>query len=139
MSAANLFGHLRQLIIGPGILNLGFGSLARLDAIQWRQGNVDLTGFDHWPHVLVEERQQKNLDVGPIVVGISHDDDLVVIGVCDVELTADPCANRIDDRIKLFVFQDVIQLGLFRIENLTTQWQDRLKLSIAPLLGTPTG
>ena len=130
---------MRQLIVGPGILNLGFGSFARLDAIQWRQGNIDLTGFDHWPHVLVEKRQQKNLDVSPIVIGISHDDDLVVIGVCDVELTADPRANRIDDRIKLFVFQDVIQLGLFRIENLTTQWQDRLKLSIAPLLGTPTG
>ena len=53
--------------------------------------------------------------MGAVVVGIGHNDDLVVISVFNLKFGSNPGPDRVNDRIKLLVFHHVIELGLFGV------------------------
>ena len=77
--------------------------------------------------------------MGPIIIGISHDNDLVVVGVVNVKFGSGTGADGIDDRIQLFVFQHVVELRLFGVQHLSTKGQDCLVLPVTALLSRPAG
>ena len=68
--------------------------VADLDTKDRRAGHVHVAGVDERAHVLVEEGQQQDTDVGAVDVGVRHDDDLVVAGLGDVEIATVAVAGR---------------------------------------------
>jgi hypothetical protein len=62
--------------------------------------------YELW-HVSEEERKQKRLDVRAVHVGIGHRHDLVIATLLYVEFIAYARADRGDDRLDLFVLEDL--------------------------------
>jgi hypothetical protein len=98
--------------------------------------------FDDLWHVAVEEGQQERPDVGPVDVGVGHDDDPVVAQLGDVEAVADPLdpsPEGDDERPDVLAGDDLVEPGLLHVDDLPAQRQDRLEAAVAPLLRRPPG
>ena len=72
-----------------------------LHAVERRDRDVDVAALDQLLHLPVEEREDQRADVGPVDVGVGHDDHPVVAELLEVELVADARADRGDDRLDL--------------------------------------
>ena len=72
-------------------------------------------------------------------VGVRHEDDLVVAGLLEVELLADPGADRRDQRLDLLVGEHLVDAVLLDVDDLAAQRQDRLGVAVAALLGRAAG
>src|SRR5215216_2910104 len=113
--------------------------LARLDLVERRLRDVDEARVDQLGHLAVEEGEHQRADVGAVHVGVGHDDDLVIARLRDVELLADPGADRRDQRLDLLVRQHLVDAVLLDVDDLAAQRQDRLGVAVAALLGRAAG
>ncbi len=86
--------------------------------IQGRLGDVYMAFRNERLHKAVEERQQERADMGSVDVGIGHDDDLVVTPLADVEFFADARAEGRNHGADFFIGQDLVQTGLFDVDDL---------------------
>ena len=59
--------------------------------------------------------------MGAVHVGVGHADDAVVAQLVDAELLADAAAEGRDHVLDLLVHQDLVQAGLFHVEDLAAQ------------------
>ncbi len=92
--------------------------LAPGDLVQRGHGGVDIALLDQRPHEAEEEGQQQGADVGPVHVGIGHDDDLVVAELVGVELLPDARPQGGDHGAELVVAVDPVGPGLLHVEHL---------------------
>ena len=114
------------------------------DLVKRRLGDVDITALHQLEHLTAEEGQKEGPDVGSIDVSIGHDDDLVVADLFDFESpflipVADAGADRGDHRLDLLVLENLVETGLFHVDELTADRQDRLSATVAALLGGAAG
>jgi hypothetical protein len=76
-------------------------------------------------------------------IGISHDDDLVVAQLRDVEVISvafrEAAAETVDHRLDLGIGQDLVDAGLLDIQNLAADRQDGLVIAVAGRLGRAAG
>ena len=77
--------------------------------------------------------------MGAVHIRIRHDDNLVVAQLGEVELLPDAGAQSRDHRLKLVVAIDLVRSGLFHIQHLAPQGEDRLKPGVPPLGGGAAG
>ena len=111
-----------------------------LHLVEWRLGDVEVPALDHLRHLPVEEGEQQRANMGAVDVGVGHDDDLVVAQLVDVEfLAADAGAQGRDKGSDLGGTQHLVEAGALDVEDLATQWQHRLVLTVAGLLGGAAG
>src|SRR6266850_2456630 len=114
--------------------------LALLHLEQRRLRDEEVARLDDRVHVPEEEREEERPDVGPIHVGVGHQDDLVVAQLGEIELfRPDPGAHGRDEQPDFIVGQDLVVARLLRVDDLAAQREDRLRLAIAPLLGRAAG
>ena len=119
-------------------------ALLALDLVKRRLGDVDEARFEQPAHLPVEEGQQKRPDVRAVHVGVGHDDDLVVAGPLEVEgesssVLADAGADRRDQGADLLVVQDLVDLRLLAVDQLSPQGEDGLVAAVPALLGRASG
>src|SRR5207247_2570382 len=93
--------------------------VAELHPVERRHGDVDMTGFDQLGHLPVEEGEDQRADVRAVDVGVRHDDDAVVADAGDVELVADPGADRGDHRLDLVVRENLVDPVLLAVDDLS--------------------
>ena len=73
-------------------------------------------------------------------VGVGHQDELAIAQLGGVEVVlADAAAQRSNHGANFFVAQHLVVAGLFDVENLALQRQDRLEATVAALLGSSAG
>ena len=53
--------------------------------------------FDERPHMAEKEGQEQDLNMRAVDIGIGHEDDFAVPQAGDIEIGADPAAERLDD------------------------------------------
>ncbi len=134
------------LSAGPSLMY----SLAVLDLVQRRLGDVDVAALDQVRHLAVEEGQQQGADVGAVHVRVGHDDDAVVAQLVGVEIVAaalarfgrglaDAGAQGRDQGDDFVAGQQLFVAGLFHVQDLAAQRQDGLELAVATLLGGAAG
>src|SRR5690606_13476928 len=124
------------------ILEVGL-RLALCDFVQRRLGNVEVPFLNKLRHLTVEERQQQRTDVRAVDIGVSHNDDLVITELRNIEAAvlaaADAGAERGDQRTDLLAGQHLVHAGALNVQNLAANRQDSLKLAVARLLGGAAG
>ena len=96
-------------------------------------------------HVAEEEGQDQRHDVATVYVGVTHDDDLVVTQLVQVQhpfavlALYDAHAQGGKHVFDLLILVDLVLHGLLYVEDLPPQRQDRLELPVAALLGRTPG
>ena len=99
-----------------------------------------MPGLDQLLHFPVEKGQEKRGDVRTVHVGIGHDDDPVVTEFADVEIVfPDSAADSSDKRLNLFIFQHLVNSGLFHVQEFPSNRDDRLELAVSALFGGTSG
>ena len=83
--------------------------LTKLDAIERRLGDINISAFDDLPEIAVEKREQQRADVRAVNVGIGHDDDLVIAQIFHIEFLADRGADRDDKRADFGVREHLVE------------------------------
>jgi len=82
----------------------------------------------------IEKRQQQGADMGPVDIGVGHDDDLVVADLFDIEIFAsDAGAERRYQSADFRRRQHLVKPRAFDIEDLAPQRQHRLIQTVACL------
>ena len=121
------------------VLDVGLGAPALGAEERWL-GDVDVAAIDQLRHLPVEERQQQRADVRAVDVGVGHDDDAVVAQLVGVEVVdADATTERRDHRLDFVAAEHLVEAGLLDVQDLALDRQNRLKATIAALLGRATG
>src|SRR5208282_2428956 len=114
--------------------------LAALDAVERRLSDVDVLLFDQLAHVAEEKSEQQRADVAAVHVRVGHEDHFVVAELRSVEIVlADAGAERRDDGADFLVAEHLVVAGLFDVEDLALERQDRLVAAVAPALGRAAG
>src|SRR5690606_37563894 len=116
---------------------------ALLNKIKRGKRDIDEPLLDQLTHISEEKCQDQRPDVATIHIGVSHDDDLMVTQLVQVQRlgilgSSKRNAQRGNDVLDFLVVVDLVLLRLLDIENLSPQWQDCLERPVAPLLGRPT-
>src|SRR5215204_1101353 len=119
----------------PVVVDVVVLALVR-DLVERRLRDVDVAGLDQLRHVPEQEGQHQRPNVAPINVSVGHDDDLVVARLPDVEGLPHPGAYSADHGLYLDVGEDLVDVGLLDVEDLASQRQYRLEVSLPALLGT---
>ena len=110
------------------------GLLADVDAIERRLRQEYPAVCDQLRQVPVDERQQQRGDVVTVGVGIGEDDDAAVAQPCEVEVLAEPAAERGHEVRQLLVLEHLRERHPFGVHHLAAQRKDRLLAAVAPLL-----
>src|SRR5882724_10414211 len=114
--------------------------LALLDLEEGRLRDEEVARLDDRVHVAEEEREGQRPDVGTVHVRVSHQDDLVVAQLREVELVGpDASAHGGDEQPDFVVGQDLVVARLLRVDDLAAQREDGLRLAVAALLGRAAG
>ena len=114
--------------------------LAAADLEQRRLGDEDMAALDQLAHMPEEEREQEGSNMGPINIGIRHDDDAVIAQFVRVELLlAYAAAQRGDHGADFGGAQHLVETRLFDVENLALQGQDGLEAPAPALLRGAAG
>ena len=106
--------------------------------------DVEVSLLNDLRHETIEERHDERVDVRTIDVGIGHDDNLVVTQLVDVGLFrifaihTKANANRLDDVHDRLSLEDTVPLDFLNVQDLTTQGQDSLEVTVTTLLGRTT-
>ena len=87
----------------------------------------------------VDERQQQRRDVIAVGIGVGEDDDLAVAQLRQLEVLAEPAAERGDEIRELLVLEHLRQRRAFGVQHLAAQRQNRLARAVAALLGRAAG
>ena len=102
--------------------------------VERRHRYVHMPLADEVRHEAVQESQKQGVDVGTIDIRIRHQDDLVVAQLRDVEVVAvalgEAAAEGVDHGLDLSIGKHLIHRRLLDIQDLTTEWQDRLGLTV---------
>ena len=77
--------------------------------------------------------------MGPVDIGIGHDNQLVVVGLVNIEVLAKAGTQGRKEGANFFVSQYPVQGCLFDVQNLPPNRQDGLGQPRPPLLGRTTG
>ena len=77
--------------------------------------------------------------MGPVHVGVGHDDDFMVAELIGVELLPDARPQGGDDGAELVVAVDPVRPGLLHVEHLAPQGKDGLEPGVPPLGGGAAG
>ena len=110
------------------------------EAVQGRLGDVEVAAFHQRGELPVEEGEQQGADMGPVHVGISHDDDLVVAQGLHVDyFLGEVGAQGGDQGADLGVLQHLLEAGLFHVDDLALEGQDGLEAPVPGLLGRAAG
>ena len=113
--------------------------------IQRRLGDINVAALHQLRHLTEKERQQQRADVTAVHVSISHDDDFVVAELFEIEaalhlaVATDAGADGGDHRLNFLVREDLLQPSLLGIDELSTQRQNGLVVTIAAHFGGATG
>lgn len=75
--------------------------------------------------------------MGPVHIGVGHDDHLVVAQPVEVELIANPGPEGGDDRSQLLVVEELPQPGLLHVEDLPRRGRIAWKFRSRPCLADP--
>ena len=126
---------LEQVLVQRGAVFQVQLFLAVLDFVQRWLGDVDVATLDQLRHLAVEEGQQQGTDVGTVHVRVGHDDDAVVTCLISIEVFADVGADGGDQRADGVAGKRAMEAGALDVEDLAAQRQDRLRLTVARLLG----
>ncbi|AAF10482.1 conserved hypothetical protein [Deinococcus radiodurans R1 = ATCC 13939 = DSM 20539] len=132
---------LLELFIGEqvhALVVLGLG--AHRDLVERRLRDVEVPLLDDGAHEAEEKGEQQRGDVPAVHVGVGHDHDLVVAQVLEVEahflaLAVEARADGPDQRADFGVLENLVQLGLFHVQDLAAQGQNRLEAPFASALG----
>ena len=109
--------------------------LAFLHFVQRRLSDVDVTAFNDFRHLTIEEGQQQRTNVRAVDVRIGHDDDVVITQFVRVVLvTTDTTTKRGDQRRHFLRREHLIEARFLNVEDFTLQRQNRLVLAVTPLL-----
>ena len=87
----------------------------------------------------IEERHQQRRDMRAIDIGVRHDDHPAIPQSVAVEPVPHPTSQRLDQVLQLLVLPQLVGRGAGDVQDLAAQWQHRLRLPIARLLGRPAG
>ena len=102
--------------------------------VERRHRYIHMPLTDEVRHEAIQEGQQQGIDVGTIDIRIRHQDDLVVTQLRDVEIVAvalgEAAAEGVDHGLDLRVCENLIHRRLLDVQDLTTEWQDRLGLTV---------
>jgi hypothetical protein len=109
--------------------------VADLDRVQRRLSGEHPAVLEQGPHVVVDQREQQAADVAAVDVGVAQDDDASVPGILEVEVAARPGTDRRDQRLRLGVLDDLLQVRLAGVHDLAAQRQHRHVLGVASGLG----
>ena len=83
-----------------------------------------------------EEGEQQRANVRAVHVGVGHQDHAAVAELGQVEvLLADARADGLDDLEDFLVAEDLVQAGLFDVQNLAADRQNGLRFRVAVALG----
>ena len=114
-------------------IDLGF---ATHDFVERRLGDVEISAFDQFGHLAVEEREQQRADVRAIHVGVRHDYDLMVAQFRDVEfIPSDPGSQRHHEVADFLAAQHSVEARAFDVQDLTLERQNGLSAAVASGLG----
>ena len=101
-----------------------------------------MTLIDQFRHKTIEQRQQKRGDMSSVHICICHNNNLVIPQLRDIEIISIPfgetTAKSINHRLDLRICQDLIDRGLFHIQNFAPYGQNRLVIPITGCLRGPT-
>ena len=113
---------------------------AALDLVERRLGDVEVAPLDELRHLAEEEGEQQGEDMGAVHVGIGHDDDPVVAELGNIEVVlADAGPHGGDQGADLLGGEHLVEAGLFHVEDLPLEGQDRLEFPVTPLLCAASG
>ncbi len=118
-----------KLFFGFDILLVVFA----FDFEERRFRNINVTGFDQFRHLTVEECQKQSPDVRPVHIGICHDDNAVVTQFGNIEIIIQTAADCGDHGLDFLVFQHFVLAGLFYVQKFTANRKDCLKETVASL------
>ena len=132
-------------IPGQGIIIVQILSFSPLwhDLVERGHGNIHMPLIDQLGHKAVKQGQEQGRNMGSVHVGIRHDDDLIVAELCDIKIIAvslgKTAAEGIDHGLDLGIGKDLVNAGLFHVQDLAADGQDGLKHTVAGHLGTAAG
>jgi hypothetical protein len=103
------------------------------ELIERRLCDIDMSMIEERTEVSEKEREDECSDMSSIDIGICHDDDTTISELRIVKCLTDRSPDRDDEVLDLRIREYFIDASLLGIEDLSFEWEDRLKLSI------PTG
>src|SRR6185312_13290852 len=110
--------------------------LAFFDPVQRRLRDEYVAALNQLIHVAEEEREQQRANVRSVHVSVCHQDHLAVAQPRRIEIfLADTRAQSRDHGPDLFVAQHLVVAGLFYIQDLALERQNRLETPVPALLG----
>ena len=129
------FEHIGFLSIIEGIVHL----LPLRNFVERRLCDVEVSRLNKLAVVAVEERKEERADVCSVHVGVGHDHDTVVAEFRNILLLADAHAHRDDECLDFIIREHLVEPRLLHVENFSPEWEDRLELTVAPLLRGASG
>ncbi len=135
IGAVKRLDNLSAILLGVGVVDLTFVG----DGVERGLGDIKMTGLNNLGHVAEEKGQQEGADVGPVHVGVGHDNDAVVTQVFQAEVIANAGPHGGDEGPDFVIAQHSIQMRPFRVQNLPPQGQNGLEAAIPAHLGAAAG
>ncbi len=111
-----------------------------VDPEQRRPRHVHVSALDQAPEVPEEQRQQQNLDVGAVHIGVGQDADLAVAQTAQIDRLLGGVridADRDCDVVHLRIGEQPVALDFPGVQHLAAQRKDCLKFLVPPHLGRP--
>ena len=143
MDSLCIFNTISVLIDESLTLLLGVAVFAYLlisTLVEWRCSDIQVSLLNNLWHITIEERHNQCVDVRTIDVGIGHDDNLVIakfISIClkvAFSLNAKAYTDRLNDIHNRLSLEYTMTLNLLYIQNLTTEREDSLCITVTSLL-----
>ena len=107
-----------------------------LNLVKRRTSDVDISTFNQFFLIAIEEGKNQRPNVRTIHVRIRHDHHTVITEIFNIEiLSFNPQAKGRNQRLDLSVFINLGIVGFLDVENFSAQRKNRLKTTIASLFG----
>ena len=111
-----------------------------LDPVEGRLGDEQVSPLHEGRHLAEEKGEEQGPNVGPVHVGVRHDDDPVVPKARDVEIVpADAAAERRDEDLDLLRGEHLVGPGLLHVQDLPLEGKNGLAAPVPALLGRAAG
>ena len=79
-------------------------------------------------HLSIEEAKQQSPNMTAVHIGVRHDDDFLVPSLGQVLISTNAGTDRLNHRLNFLILQNLRFATLVRVDNFTSQRQDRLKV-----------
>ncbi len=114
-------------------------ALPLLETIERWLGDIDIAATNHLFEIAIKEREKQCPNMGPVDIGVRHNNDLVIPELRDIETLSDTGAERDDNRLERIRLHHFVKARLLDVHKLPSKRKNRLKHSISTLLGASTG